>query len=81
MGGGIFAEDFKEIVSGLTVGDNVVGAIVPIVSGLADLAPDEEGVCQRVSAALEFETTPAFLYEGEPPDDAPEGEADGSEDG
>lgn len=81
MGGGIMVEDFKGIVSGLTVGANVVDAIVPLLSGLADLDPDEDGVCRRVSAALEFETTPAFLYEGAPPelDDEPvEGEADSS---
>ncbi len=83
MGGGIVVKDFEGIVAGLTVGADVVGAIVPLLSGLADLEPDEEGVCQRVSAALEFETTPAFLYEGEPPepkDEPVEGEADASGD-
>jgi len=71
MGGGILADDVKGIVSGLTVGDDVVGAVVPIVAGLADLEPDEEGICRRVSAGLMFDTEPAFLYEGEPPADDP----------
>lgn len=82
LGGGVVVKDFEDIVSGLTVGADVVGAIVPLLSGLADLEPDADGVCQRVSAAFEFETTPAFLYEGEPPEpEAPvEAEADASAD-
>ena len=63
VGGGLHAEDLQEIVKGLNAPNNVIGAIVPIVTGLTDLDPDEDGVCRRVSSAFSFETTPAFLYE------------------
>jgi hypothetical protein len=63
VGGGILVDDFNGIITSLNIGDDVMGAVVPLVAGLADLGEDADGVCQRVSAALKFESTQAFLLE------------------
>ncbi len=64
IGGGILVDDFSQVVSGLNIGDDIVGAVVPLLRPLADLEIDpEEGICRRVSGAFQFESTPAFLYE------------------
>ncbi len=60
-GGGIEVADFEDIVAGLNIGDDVIGAVVPLLSNLADMAANESGTCSQVSAALRFETTPAYV--------------------
>lgn len=61
--GGVSVDDFKEIVDDLSVGSDVVGAVVPLLAGNADLAMDSEGTCQRLSAALKLRSTTAYLLE------------------
>jgi len=63
VSGGIHVDDFNDIVTSLNIGDDVIGAVVPIVAGLADLGMDEDGICKRVSAALKIQSTPAYLHE------------------
>lgn len=64
IGGGILVDDFSQVVSGLNIGDDIVGAVVPLLRPLADLEMDpEEGTCRRVSGAFKFESTPAFVFE------------------
>ncbi len=62
-GGGLDVEAFGEIVNGLNIGDDVKGAVVPLVKGKADLAMDADGYCHEISAALRLESTPAFVLE------------------
>jgi hypothetical protein len=61
VGGGIAVDDLAEIIKGLNIGASVMGAIVPLLASRADLGADAEGTCHQVSAALKFETTPAFV--------------------
>jgi hypothetical protein len=64
VGGGIHVDAFDEIIEGINVSGDLVGAILPLIAGVADLGMEDDGVCKRLSAALKFQTTPAFLYEG-----------------
>ena len=61
--GGVHAAEFAEIVKDFNAGDDVIGAVVPILGNLVDLDPHEDGPCQRFSAALKLETTPAYLLD------------------
>lgn len=63
VAGGIGVEDFKEIVKGLNIGSDIQRAATQLIGGIADLAPDEEGFCQQVSAGLRFRTAPAFVLD------------------
>lgn len=62
-GGGLAVADLQDIVVGLNIGDDVMGAVVPLLEGLTDLGLDASGECDQVSAALRIETTPAFVSE------------------
>ncbi|MSP25702.1 MAG: hypothetical protein EXR75_11160 [Myxococcales bacterium] len=62
-GGGIDVAELGAVVSGLNIGEDVKGAVVPLVKGRADLAMDADGYCHAISAALLLETTPAFVLE------------------
>lgn len=64
LAGGIAVEQFKEIVKGLTIGEDLMMTASNLIGLLADLDRDEEtGKCTRVSAALRMETTPAFVLD------------------
>ena len=63
MAGGILVEEFTDIIASINVDADLIGAILNVIGGVADLEPDEEGICERVSATIKFETTPAFLFE------------------
>ena len=39
--------------------------VVLITDGLTDMMPDEDGVCQAMSASLAYSAVPAFFYPGE----------------
>jgi hypothetical protein len=75
-GGGLEVTELQSIVADLNIGDDVIDAVVPLLQNLADLANNEAKECSQVSAALRFETTPAFvdasleMPEEEPPEEA-----------
>lgn len=60
-GGGIEIAELGDIVAGLNIGDDIIGAVVPLLQNLTDLANNERGECTQLSAALRFATTPAFV--------------------
>jgi hypothetical protein len=62
-GGGIAIADFSAIIASLNIGSDIMMSIVPLLAVVADLGPDASGACQEVSAALRFETTPAFVLQ------------------
>ena len=38
-------------------------AITVLLNGIGDLEPDEDGVCQRMSAGLSFNAISAYFFE------------------
>lgn len=65
VSGGINVDDFKEIVTGLNVSSDLQKVATSVIGGTADLAPDADGVCQEVSAALKFRASPAYILDEE----------------
>ncbi|MGE0324587.1 MAG: hypothetical protein AB7K71_38690 [Polyangiaceae bacterium] len=65
VSGGINVEDFKDIVAGLNIGSDLQKLATSVIGGTADLAPDGDGVCQEVSAALKFRASPAYILDQE----------------
>ena len=65
VSGGINVDDFKEIVAGLNIGSDLQKLATSVIGGTADLAPDGDGVCQEVSAALKFRASPAYILDQE----------------
>jgi hypothetical protein len=63
MSGRVSAAEIRKIADDIDGGGDVADLIVTVVEGNADLSPDENGVCQDVSVTLEFNLTPAFLFE------------------
>jgi hypothetical protein len=63
VAGAVLVETLIEIVSQIDGADGVPDAVIALAPGLADLFPGDDGKCQAVSAALEFEAVPAFFYE------------------
>jgi hypothetical protein len=63
MSGRVSAREIREIAEGIDGGGGVADLIVTVVESNADLSPDEDGVCQDLSVTLEFDGTPAFLFE------------------
>lgn len=61
FGGGVANSDILRIVEEGDLGD-IRELITTLVTGAADLKPDDEGICQELSVAFQFETTPAFFY-------------------
>ncbi|MFO0763060.1 MAG: hypothetical protein U0359_41875 [Byssovorax sp.] len=62
VGGGLLTADFKGIIEKLNIAGDAISAAVTLVGLLADLGYDEaSGTCTQISAALQVETTPAFV--------------------
>jgi len=61
FGGGVSNSDILRIVEEGDLGD-IRELVTTLVTSAADLKPDEDGVCQELSVAFQFETTPAFFY-------------------
>ena len=61
FGGGVNLDDILRIVEEGDLGD-IRELVTTLVTGAADLSPDEDGICQELSVAFEFETTPGFFY-------------------
>lgn len=63
VGGGIVVEELAKVIESFNIGEQVKGAVVPLLKTRADLAMDADGNCGQISAGLRFETTPAFVLE------------------
>lgn len=61
FGGGVSNSDILRIVEEGDLGD-IRELITTLVTGAADMKPDGDGVCQELSVAFQFETSPAFFY-------------------
>jgi hypothetical protein len=61
VGGGIVVEELAKVIESFNIGDQVKGAVVPLLKTRADLAMDADGNCRQISAALRFATTPAYV--------------------
>lgn len=61
LGGGL---DVAELLGSLTsqgVADEVLELVSPVLEGARDLAPDEDGVCTRMSTTIAVEAVETFL--------------------
>jgi hypothetical protein len=63
LGGGISVEEMIQIATGLNIPSDLMGAVMFVLRSNADLARDEAGDCQLISATLVVDGVPAFLYE------------------
>ncbi|MBM4373680.1 MAG: hypothetical protein FJ095_01250 [Deltaproteobacteria bacterium] len=61
VGGGIVVEELAKVIESFNIGEQVKGAVVPLLKTRADLAMDADGNCRQISAALRFATTPAYV--------------------
>jgi hypothetical protein len=59
--GGVPVEDILVLTEEEDIGD-ITALVKTLVTGVADLFPDEDGVCQELSIAFEVEATTAFFY-------------------
>jgi hypothetical protein len=67
FGGGVSIEELYAIGETAAKDDaSVLAAIKILVKDSGDLAPDENGECQQVSAAFSFTSVSAFYFEDEP---------------
>jgi hypothetical protein len=66
LGGGItFASIAKIAKTGAEDQPSIVDMVQALTDGAGDLAPDANGVCTQISAALAFQGAPGFLYAAE----------------
>jgi hypothetical protein len=63
LGGGISVEEMIQIATGLNIPSSLMGAVMLVLRSNADLARDEAGDCQQISATLVVDGVPAFLFE------------------
>jgi hypothetical protein len=63
-GGGLPWAELVAQLQGTNVDQTLLGTLPTLLGAVADLAPNESGVCQEISLAFEVEATPAWLYEG-----------------
>ena len=63
VAGGVDIYSILDIVNDNAVGDEVKDLLDGMLRASADLDPDGDGTCDHISATLEFDATPAFLYE------------------
>ncbi len=63
IGGGIDLVDVMAIAEIPGVADYVAELLAGVLGPMADLAPDENGTCTRLSFAAEVEAVPVFLFE------------------
>lgn len=61
FGGGVPLADILRIVEEGDLGD-IRELVTSLVTTAADLSPDDDGECQEMSVAFEFETSPAFFF-------------------
>lgn len=63
LGGGISVEQMIQVAQGLNIPSDLMGAVMLVLRTNADLARDESGDCQQISATLLVDGVTAFLYE------------------
>jgi hypothetical protein len=61
--GGVDVAYVVEVASTENVDPSLAGLLDALLSGVADLAPDENGVCTQVSMTLAFDTVPIFFFD------------------
>lgn len=61
MGGGIVVETFGAEIQRYGIGAELQRVFLTTLRLMADLAPDEGGVCRQISVGLRFESRPAFV--------------------
>lgn len=62
VGGGVDLQELIDIATYQGIAPEVFALIEPVLGRLADLAPDEGGDCTQISATLEIEAVPAFVW-------------------
>lgn len=63
IAGGVPLEDIQGILEEIGgAGGTVFDIVFRNVAKNADLAPDEEGICQQISVSLGFEAAPAYFF-------------------
>ncbi len=63
LGGGISVAEMIQVAQGLTIPSDLMGAVNLVLRTNADLARDESGDCQQISATLVVDGVTAFLYD------------------
>lgn len=63
IAGALVIEEMRQLLQEIEDGTDLLRIIERVLSQNADLAPDEEGVCQQLSLTLGFEAVPAYFYE------------------
>jgi hypothetical protein len=63
LGGGISVDEMIMVAQGLTIPPDLMGAVMLVLRTYADLARDQDGDCQSISATLAVDGVTAFLYE------------------
>lgn len=62
MAGAIEVAEILALLETIEDGTDLLGVIRSVLSRSADLDKNEEGKCQKISLAVDFEATPAFLF-------------------
>jgi len=62
IAGALVVDELMDILDTIEDGTDLIALIRKVIHDKADLSPDADGNCQRLSVSLEFEATPAFLY-------------------
>lgn len=63
LAGSLDLQELFDVLDTIEDGTDILATLRRVLSTNADLAPNEEGKCQRMSIALRFEATPAFYFE------------------
>jgi len=63
MAGAVRIENILAIAEDIEGGDQVKSLLATLSDSYADLLPNEDGICQALSATISFQTVGAFFYE------------------
>jgi hypothetical protein len=66
LAGAVDIDNILSIADDIEGGAQIYTLLQTLADSYADLLPDEEGVCQALSATMAFETVGAFFYEDAP---------------
>lgn len=67
IAGALVMDELLAIVDQIDDGTELISGIRRVLADNADLEPDENGNCQKMSIAIEFDAAPAFLFPTETP--------------
>lgn len=65
FGGSIVLDELNAFIDTIDEGSALFAAMRSVLSTNADLDPDEDGRCRRISIAVRFDAVPAFFFETE----------------